>query len=118
MIEVHVLQFEGEFRTTHTRVSINAEAIAFYNGQERERLHANSRYENQYSTYMRYYIWQGALMFLRLVCIISQPSVGMRQLFQEYFVQTCLGLFTKILKSFKSANCDAQIANWLQVQVI
>ena len=25
---------------------------------------------------MRYYLWQGALMVLRLICVTSQPSIG------------------------------------------
>jgi ABC-type uncharacterized transport system fused permease/ATPase subunit len=67
---------EGEFRAVHTRSILNAEAITFYNGQAREAQCANQRFERWHLNNLRYYKWQGMLMFLRLVCAISQPSVG------------------------------------------
>ena len=69
-------KFEGEYRATHIRVIVHAEAIALYDGQRREHALANTRFARVFKTNTRYYKWQAMLMFLRLLCTISQPSLG------------------------------------------
>ena len=49
---------------------IHAEAIALYEGHEREHHLVNERFERAYSTSLRYYSWQGAMMVTLVLTFI------------------------------------------------
>jgi ABC-type uncharacterized transport system fused permease/ATPase subunit len=70
-------RLEGNFHTTHARTIQNAEAICLYNGEAREKTHADSQFGKLHATLQSYYKIQGVLMFLRVTVTICQPAVGM-----------------------------------------
>lgn len=73
---------------------IHAEAIALYEGHEREHHIVNQRFERAYSTSLRYYSWQGAMMVTLVLTFIvivadmwgawSSPSLFLVSSDQEY----------------------------------
>eukprot|EP00808_Paulinella_micropora_P012409 g5330.t1 len=68
------LQYEGNFRTTHTRAVLNCESISALNGESAEKDLANRQFAHIDHTNFRYYTWQGVLLILRLFVTLSYPA--------------------------------------------
>jgi len=67
-------KFEGDFRTTHTRVVLNAEQISMLHGEQAERDVADMQYRRVDANNRIYYFWQGVLLILRLFVTVAIPA--------------------------------------------
>ena len=66
-------RYEGDFRTTHTRAVLNAEQISTLRGEGAEKELTRRLLQRVDANSQVYYMWQGALLILRLFFTISIP---------------------------------------------
>jgi len=91
-------RYEGDFRTTHTRAVLNAEQISTLRGEPAELHLASMQYQRVDKNNRLYYLWQGLLLFLRLLVTISIPACA----------YVCLAI---------SEIADSTTANFFQKQI-
>lgn len=69
-------KYEGDFRTTHTKMVLCCEPIVTMGGEATERVLADQQFERVDQNNKLYYLWQSALMILRLEVAITIPAVS------------------------------------------
>eukprot|EP00808_Paulinella_micropora_P002089 g67897.t1 len=68
------LQYEGNFRTTHTRAVLSCESISALNGEYAEKDMADKQFRDIDRNNRKYYLWQGVLLVLRLFVTLAYPA--------------------------------------------